>query len=107
MGWNKESAATQLGLALNTYIKIVKIFFVEKEVFIAKINACLNAGDFEGIKGVAHEVKGVAANFRIEDIRELAEKLEVAVKAGSGQDEIRRITSMLEKTFSDLSQSID
>ncbi len=107
MGWNKENAAAQLGLALNTYIKIVKTFFVEKEVFITKINACLNVNDFEGIKCVAHEVKGVAANFRIEDIRELAEKLEVAVKAGSGQDEIRRIITILEKTFSDLAQSID
>lgn len=58
-----------------------------------KLRAAAEAGRLDELVGLAHRLKGVAANFYTEEVRNLAARLEMAAKAG--QEDTRALSEQL------------
>ncbi len=63
-------------------------------------------GDLAGIAAGAHDLKGMCANFRMEDIRILALELELAVKNGAAKENMRGTVTRIEEAFLVCAQSL-
>jgi len=99
MQWDKNKAAEELHLPIETYENIVKGFFAQADDFVKRLNDKMSVEDYEGIAVIAHEIKGVAANFRIEAIRLEAENLERLAKEKTYTDDIQKIIQRIRDCF--------
>ncbi|WP_353661157.1 Hpt domain-containing protein [Hydrogenimonas sp. SS33] len=71
-------AADALGLPESLIIEFVNDFVVQAREEKSRFEKAFEAGDIQTVNQTAHKLKGVAANLRIEDMRELMEKAQHA-----------------------------
>ncbi|KHK03289.1 Hpt domain-containing protein [Desulfovibrio sp. TomC] len=62
--------------------EIFEVFTKETPIRRASIEAALADGDLERLTGLAHSLKGVAATLLAEPLRQAAQTLEKAARAG-------------------------
>lgn len=75
--------------------EIVEMFVEEMPDRIAGLLDRTNAADWEGVRRVAHQLKGAAGSYGFEPITQLAAGVEDAVRESRPEDEIRRLVQDL------------
>ena len=68
---------------------IIAIFVDELPDRASKIEACFQRDDWDGLRQVAHQLKGAAGSYGFQPITELAARLESAVRNNESQANIR------------------
>ncbi len=74
---------------------IVEMFVEEMPERTQSFVDCLNSGNWEGLRRVAHQLKGAAGSYGFPPISEAAAKVEAAIKQGEPEQEIRRSVESL------------
>jgi HPt (histidine-containing phosphotransfer) domain-containing protein len=88
--FSKEAVASELGVPPMFIDKLSAKFMANVDSDIANLESVVNSGDVEGIKQVAHKIKGAAANLRFKYLSELFKTVEYSAKDGlsSGYDDL-------------------
>jgi HPt (histidine-containing phosphotransfer) domain-containing protein len=83
-------------LAEDPYLgQIVPMFVAEMPDRVGQLLARLEAGDWQGLREAAHQMKGAAGSYGFQPITPAAARLEQAIKSGEPEAEIRRLTEAL------------
>jgi len=69
--YDPSIASRELGLPLDLIEEFIEDFITQADEFKAKIYTSLQEGDIDNVKILAHKLKGVAANLRVEDAHEV------------------------------------
>ena len=75
--------------------RIVPLFVEEMPGRVDQLTARLESDDWNGVRQVAHQMKGAAGSYGFQPITPVAARLEQAVKDGQPESEIRRLTEEL------------
>ncbi len=75
--------------------EIVDQFVQEMSDRIAAVVDRMEANDWEGLRRLAHQLKGAAGSYGFEAITPLAARLEVAIREAHPEDAIRRAVESL------------
>lgn len=76
--------------------RIIETFLAEVPTQIGELGASVAAGDCGLAQGLAHRIKGVAANLGAESLREVASEMEKAGKDGDREALTRRLPELRE-----------
>jgi len=80
--YDPSIASRELGLPLDLIEEFIQDFILQAKEFQPKIYASLEEGDIENVKILAHKLKGVAANLRVEDAHEVLSSVSATSDAG-------------------------
>jgi HPt (histidine-containing phosphotransfer) domain-containing protein len=75
--------------------EIVQMFVEEMPDRMSSLLDRLNASDWEGLRRVAHQLKGAAGSYGFEPITRLAARLEDAVRESQPEEALRRMVEEL------------
>ena len=78
-------ASDELGLPLDLIEEFIEDFIAQAKEFKPELYSALDVGDFEKIKKLSHMLKGVAANLRIENARDIL----ITINTSNNIDEIK------------------
>ena len=70
--------------------EIVELFVEEMPDRVSRLLDRLNASDWEGLRRVAHQLKGAAGSYGFEPITLSAARAEDAIRASRPEEEIRK-----------------
>ncbi len=76
--YNPGIASKELGLPLSLIEEFIQDFVVQAKEFKSDIDKSITEGNVENLKILAHKLKGVAANLRIEDAYEILSAVSAA-----------------------------
>ena len=76
MRFDKKQVLAELDIPEEFYKKLLTLFLEQAEEQILKLPALIQNKDFGKMADFFHLIKGAAANLRILEIQELAERLE-------------------------------
>jgi HPt (histidine-containing phosphotransfer) domain-containing protein len=74
---------------------IVEMFVDEMPERMAAIASFLDAGDMEGLRRVAHQLKGAAGSYGFDPISPCASRLERSIRDGDPLEQIRETVAEL------------
>ncbi|MEO1937024.1 MAG: hypothetical protein ABGW85_00125 [Sulfurimonas sp.] len=80
--YDPNIASRELGLPLDLIEEFIQDFILQAKEFQPKIYASLDEGDIDNVKILAHKLKGVAANLRVEDAHEVLSSVSATTDAG-------------------------
>jgi len=80
--YDPSVASRELGLPLDLIEEFIQDFITQAREFQPKIYASLEEGDIDNVKILAHKLKGVAANLRVEDAHEVLSTISATSDAG-------------------------
>ena len=75
--------------------EIVDMFVDEMPGRVATLLDQLNAGDWEGLRRTAHQLKGAAGSYGFDEISPCAGEVEDAIREDLPEDQIRRMVDEL------------
>lgn len=75
--------------------EIVQLFVEEMPNRTATLRDRLNEADWEGLRRVAHQLKGAAGSYGFEPITPAAARVEDAIRQSAPEDEIRQMVEEL------------
>lgn len=75
--------------------RIVPLFVEEMPGRVGQLTARLESADWDGLRQVAHQMKGAAGSYGFQPITPVAARLEQAIKDGQAESEIRRLAEEL------------
>ncbi len=84
-----KKLSDMLGLTVEEFMEIVKLFIKTAGNDIEKIRTAVAAGDFSSAGGAAHSLKGAAGNLGFKELSEQAKAVEVNAKEND-REEIER-----------------
>ena len=68
---------------------IIEIFVDELPERASKIEACFQREDWDGVRQVAHQLKGAAGSYGFQSITDMAARIESAIRNNESQTNIR------------------
>lgn len=74
---------------------IVDLFVQEMPGRMANLRDRLNSGDWEGLRRIAHQLKGAAGSYGFDAITPSAAEVEDAIREARPEEEIRRAVDSL------------
>ena len=77
-----ENALKQLGIDRDFLNELMQDFQRDLDIKFDELRSLIQAGEFEKISSLAHNIKGAAATLRADDISNLAKALEIQAKNG-------------------------
>jgi len=80
--YDPNIASRELGLPLDLIEEFIQDFILQAQEFKPKIYTSLDEGDIDNVKILAHKLKGVAANLRVEDAHEVLSSVSATSDAG-------------------------
>ncbi len=86
--FNPNEAADALGLPESLILEFVNDFIQQARDEMKNFEHAYEKNDIETINEIAHKLKGVAANLRIEDMRQLMENVQHAKNPKEVEDEL-------------------
>ncbi len=86
--FNPNEAADALGLPESLILEFVNDFIQQARDEMKNFEHAYEKSDIETINEIAHKLKGVAANLRIEDMRQLMENVQHAKNPKEVEDEL-------------------
>ena len=95
IAFDPAEASNALGLPESLIIEFVNDFIEQAEEEKANFEKAFEAGDIKTINEIAHKLKGVAANLRIEDMRSLMESAQHATTPESVEKSLNAFYSKL------------
>lgn len=75
--------------------EIVELFVQEMPDRVATLLDCLGAGDREGLRRVAHQLKGAAGSYGFQSISPCAADVENRIRQGAPEEQIRQGVDIL------------
>jgi len=90
-------ASNELGLPLDLIEEFIEDFIAQSQEFKPKIYASLDEGDVDNVKILAHKLKGVAANLRVEDAHELLSNISASTDASVIRQNIDAFYMIMQK----------
>ena len=82
MQLDKKKACDELGVDEETFTELLKSFFSDADDEIVKLEKAIEVDNFEEIVRIGHTIKGLAGNYRVTPIQNLAETIEHLAKEG-------------------------
>jgi CheY-like chemotaxis protein len=89
-----ESVVTKERVYSKTDLKLLNDFVNEKKDTISKVNQFLNAGDFEEVHRIAHNLKSAAGYFKKNQLQESAASLETSLGKNPPEFTAEQITTL-------------
>ena len=89
-----------------TYVRLLGMFADTNADVVERVNACLAAGDQEGVGRLAHSLKGAAGNVGATGVFDLATAICNAVRDGRGADVLAELLNALTGTMPPLLAAI-
>lgn len=89
-----DAVLQELHLPLMAYERVIKISFSSADAKVVELAAALGAGDKTTAKKIAHEIKGMFGNLRVEPLFQLAKELEAALMPESPADSAGKVSEM-------------
>jgi len=80
--YDPSIASRELGLPVDLIEEFIQDFIEQAKDFKPKIYTSLDDGDLDNVKILAHKLKGVAANLRVEDAHEVLSSVSASSDAG-------------------------
>lgn len=102
MQLDRQAALKELGISNDVYDELLQIFIEQTESALQTLNQSITLKDFGQIARAAHLIKGSAANLRIEEIRNLAENIDVQARETKDIQAIENKAAELKTTFGEL-----
>lgn len=90
----------------NLYLKLLRLVARDAQANLDKLHEAVAAGNAQGVREVAHSLKGAAGNLSITKVAEVAERLEAAAKAEDFAAIAANI-EVLDKTFAEYTATVD
>lgn len=81
------------------YARIVKLSFEHSNQDVLDLGKAIESASYDGIKEIAHRLKGVYANFRITDISTRVHEIDELAKSRGDIQEIRENYIVLKDVF--------
>lgn len=75
--------------------RIVPLFVEEMPGRVKQLRTRLESSDWDGLRQVAHQMKGAAGSYGFQPITPFAARLEQAIKDGQPESEIQRLAEEL------------
>ncbi|QGU33855.1 response regulator [Thermochromatium tepidum] len=82
--------------------EVIEQFLLDAPARLQELRACLESGDWSGVRRKAHSLVGLAANVSALRLRGLAARLEDLDDRDDIQVEVERLTALMEHEFSSL-----
>lgn len=76
IGMNVEALKDELMLDDDQVVMLVRTFIKKMDTTLPELEVAINNLDFEGIKSLAHSIKGSSANFRIDTLQMMGKEME-------------------------------
>ncbi|MBF0220396.1 MAG: PAS domain S-box protein [Gammaproteobacteria bacterium] len=106
-GVNVAKGVRQMGGNLEVYYEVLAKFRHNQANVIVDLHTALSAGDHKKAERLAHTLKGVAGTLGVEDIQQLAEKIETAIRQGQEAVKIQPQLPPLEEALNRLFATLD
>jgi PAS domain S-box-containing protein len=82
---NEKDAILRMGNDRQLYHEMLLIFYKELQARLTRFKTALSAGDWTGLRQIAHSLKGTAGTIGAEALSTRSAELEVAAKAQEGE----------------------
>jgi len=99
MQFDKQTALKKLGISEEMYDELTRMFIAQTEPVLKNLDDFIRLKDFGQIARLAHSINGSAANLRIEEIRGLAENIDLQAKENKDIKMIELNASKLKIAF--------
>ncbi|MCA9407136.1 MAG: Hpt domain-containing protein [Candidatus Omnitrophica bacterium] len=80
-----EKNSQEMGLGVDVYIRILKTSIPQIKEDLIKLPSAIENEDFTSIAAIAHRIKGTYRNLLLNDIADLAQKIDEAAKSNDKQ----------------------
>ncbi|WP_211227851.1 PAS domain S-box protein [Spirochaeta cellobiosiphila] len=77
---NRQETAKVLGISIETLDLLFQEFISRKKEFIDDLGSAIEHEDLDQVHMIAHKLKGLALNLRLDDIGSIASEIELAAK---------------------------
>jgi PAS domain S-box-containing protein len=98
-GLDMEKLRSELMLDSDDIIMLLEVFLKKMKTLRGELAHAINAEAYASIAKVAHSIKGASANFRMEEVQQMARELEEAATAKRKRYDYQ---GMYERIFSEL-----
>lgn len=98
--YSHEQAAAQIGLDIESFEELLNDYSQESQELVATMKTALQNDDLQFIKKLAHQLKGMSRNMRLENIAAQAESIEQTEDA----DTIRQVLASIEVLIQEISK---
>lgn len=86
MDIDKDKVASLLGFTRSDFDMLLMMYAQNAMVSLDEMKRAIEKKDMQGIADTAHAIAGGAGNIQLNDIYELAMKMELAAKKGENSD---------------------
>ena len=98
---DRERALGELGIPSQMYDELLQIFKVQTESTLQELEGVVASSNHTEIAKLAHSIKGSAGNLRLDELQELARKIEFAAKGNADMAGISSDFTNLKALFAD------
>ena len=102
MEFDKKKAMNELGVDEETFNELLKSFFSDASAETEKLRAAIETDNFEEIARIGHTLKGMAANYRITTVQDMAKTIEMLAKENKNKQEIIQNVRSLKENIENL-----
>jgi len=96
----------ELGLDEETYKDIFNVALTTTLEDLAQLKTAIDANDLKGIAELGHKMKGTFGNMRLDDLANLATKLEALSKNNGSIDDLMGVYNQFQESFQKLSETL-
>lgn len=98
--YNKEEICSSMEIPVEFLDELVNMFFEKVDSQLKSLEDAIEKNELKEIESLAHDIKGSAANIRLEAIREIAEVLEKNSKSNETNYDYKSQFVLLRETIS-------
>lgn len=89
-----------------TYLKLLRLFATDHADDMTRLRAAMSTGKSDEPRRIGHTLKGTAGNLGITGVQALAGDLDKAFKAGSEDDDVQRLITLLDEELRSFSSAV-
>ncbi|MEW5801413.1 MAG: Hpt domain-containing protein [bacterium] len=101
---DREKIREELGIDEETYHELLGELIIQAKDFIEKLDEAIHADDFDQAARIAHALRGMVGNFRIEEIQNIARSIELGSKNDKDKKAVEADMARLKTSFHELEQ---
>ena len=106
LNYNKVDISSSMEIPVEFLDELVGLFFDKTELQLNELSEAIDINNFQKIESISHDIKGSAANIRLESIRVIAEVLEKNSKLLTKDYNFGEKFAELEKTITEYKGNI-
>ncbi len=101
-----EENSKTLHISPETYLNIVSSSIVQTDKDISELENAIDNRDYSLIQPIAHRLKGVYGNLRLDMLYKTAEAIDILAKQKDDIDKIKEQFVLLKEAFAELRRNV-